>query len=49
MLLGLVFLVSTLLSTGMLVLSVLLWTALVLLLVDAARNLRSINDKVGKT
>jgi hypothetical protein len=48
-LMGLVLLLVTFIGSGIYVLLILMWTALVLLIVDAGRSLRSINRKVGKT
>jgi hypothetical protein len=46
--LGLLYLVGTFLMAGIYGLLIILWTAMMLLVVDMGRNLRSIDRKVGK-
>jgi hypothetical protein len=48
-LVGIILLIATFIMAGIYALAILLWTAMTLLLVDAGRNLRSINRKVGKS
>ena len=46
---GTILLMLSLIGSAFMTVFILVWTALMLLVVDAGRNLRSINRKTGKT